>query len=77
MLHKADFGTGLQISHTFLQRGGENGPEFSLQTGWTFVQQIKHMIDVFRFDDDKVHFQVKFAANQLKGKQETCTYLQI
>lgn len=73
LLDEADLGAGLQVAHTLAEDGGEHAPDLSLACDLTVGQQLHHAADALRLLDDEVHFQVKFATNQLQegeGEEE-------
>lgn len=71
LLDEANLGAGLQVAHTLAEDGGEHAPDLSLACDLTVGQQLHHAADALCLLDDEVHFQVKFATNQLqKGKGE-------
>lgn len=63
----------MQVAHTLAEDGGEHAPDLSLACDLTVGQQLHHAADALRLLDDEVHFQVKFATNQLQegeGEEE-------
>ena len=58
----------LEVPHGLPQDGRENGPDLGLETLGALVQEVEHVANVLRLDDDKVGLQVKLAAHQLQNK---------
>merc|ERR1719483_1571456 len=71
MLYKGDLSAGLQVPGGLPKDGDEHGPDLSLKSLRTVVEQFQHVANVFRVLDYKVELHVKFASNK---QVKNCIY---